>query len=211
MIRYKFWKELQEYSSTLGTEFVDESQIDAVYDKAKYAVKLVQLYDETLPKDQKLLLNISTIATLNQGVYGMYASTEDKKFLGQQALAKLRLRFGNEAVQKASQDGSLNRLPVIVLKHYAPEIDTSQIKSSDIIHVNVRQHLMKHGDSLNAILEIASTIVHECTHELERQLKGSTSEAGPVVAERVFMGWVGQNWQKILARIPQLGSMMKNS
>lgn len=211
MIRYKFWKELKEYGSTLGTEFVDETQIDAVYDKAKYAVKLVQLYDETLPKDKKLLLNISTIATLNQGVYGMYASSEDKKFLGQQAAAKLRLRFGDEAVQKAVQDGSLNRLPIVVLKQYVPDIDTSQIKSSDIIHVNVRQHLMKHGDTLNAVLEIASTIVHECTHELERQLTGKTSEAGPVVAERVFMAWVKQNWQNIVARIPQLSSMASNS
>lgn len=211
MIRYKFWKQLQEYAATLGTEFVDETQIDAVYDKAKYAVRLVQLYDETLPKNKKLLLNISTIATLNQGVYGMYASSEDKKFLGQQAVAKLRLRFGNEAVQKAAQDGSLNRLPIVVLKQYVPDIDTSQIKSSDIIHVNVRQHLMKHGDTLNAVLEIASTIVHECTHELERQLTGKTSEAGPVVAERVFMAWVKQNWQNIVARIPQLSSMASNS
>ena len=68
--------------STLGTEMVDERQIDSAYDKAKFSVKLVQMYDETLPRDQRLLLNISTIATLNKGVYGMYSSAEDKKVIG---------------------------------------------------------------------------------------------------------------------------------
>lgn len=210
MIRYKFWKELSEYASTLGTELVDERQIDAVYDKAKYSVKLVQLYDQTLPKDKKLLLNISTIATLDRGVYGMYTSADDKKFIDSQAMNKLRLKFGNDVVQRAVQDNTLSQLPTMVIKQYVPDIDISQIRSSDIIHVNVRQHLMKHGDSLNAILEIASTIVHEATHEWERQNKGKTDEVGPVQAERVFMNWVKTNWNTIITRIPQLANFQNS-
>ena len=67
---------------TLGTELVDETQIDAVYNKAKYAVKLVQMYDQTLPKDQRLLPNISMIANLSlrPDVLGLFNSKENKKF-----------------------------------------------------------------------------------------------------------------------------------
>ncbi len=199
MISYKIWKILKE-NMTLGTEIVDARQLDAAYDKAKYAVRLVQLYDATLPADFKLLLNISTIATLNQGVYGMYASSEDRKVIGPQALAKLRLKFGDEMLRNRN----IERLPAAVIRQYVPDIDMKQIKPSDVIHVNVQKHLQTHGDSLNAVLEIASTIVHECTHELEKQRTGTTSEVGPVQAEKRFMEWVRSNWNTILQRIPQL-------
>lgn len=206
MISFKLWKILKE-DMTLGTEFVDERQLDAAYDKAKYSVKLVQLYDATLPADQKLLLNISTIATLNQGVYGMYTSAEDKKVIGPQVLAKLRLKFGDEMIQNQS----IQRLPAQVIKRYVPDVDLNQIKSSDVIHVNVQKHLQTHGDSIGAVLEIASTIVHECTHELERQKTGTTSEVGPVQAEQRFMAWVRSNWNTILSRIPQLKTLPQSS
>lgn len=199
MIRFKVWRIMNE-DATLGTEMVDERMLDSAYDKAKYSVKLVQLYDSTLPAGQKLLLNISTIATLNQGVYGMYASSEDKKVIGPQVLAKLRMKFGEEMIQSQN----MGRLPAAVMKQYIPDLDMNQVKSSDIIHVNVQKHLQAHGDTLNAVLEIASTIVHECTHELERQTTGKTSEVGPVAAEHRFMAWVHNNWNTILARIPQL-------
>jgi hypothetical protein len=58
-------------------------------------------------------------------------------------------------------------------------------------------------------LEIASTIVHECTHELERQKTGTTSEIGPVKAEGLFMQWVKRNWKTIITRIPQIASIPK--
>lgn len=199
MIDYKLWKILKE-NMTLGTEMVDERQLDTAYDKAKYAVRLVQLYDATLPQDMKLLLNISTIATLNQGVYGMYTSSEDRKVIGPQVISKLRMRFGDEMLKNQS----VEQLPAAVIKRYVPDADMNQIKSSDVIHVNVQKHLQTHGDSLGAILEIASTIVHECTHELERQKTGTTSEVGPVQAEKRFMAWVRTNWNTIMQRIPQL-------
>jgi hypothetical protein len=210
MIKFSFWNHFREYGSTLGTEFVDERQIDAVYDKAKYAVKLVQLYDQYLPKEKRLLPNISTIATLDSGVYGMYTSADDKKFIDGQAMNKLRLKFGNDVVQSAIQNNTLSQLPTMVIKQYVPDIDTSQIRSSDIIHVNVRRHLMTHGDSLNALLEIASTIVHEATHEWERQNKGKTDEVGPIQAEKVFMNWVKSNWNMIIMKIPQLGNLQNS-
>lgn len=191
--------------STLGTEYVDETQIDALYDKAKYSVRLVQLYDQSLPIDQRLLLNISTIATLNAGVYGMYTSSEDRKVIGTNLISKIRMKFGDEILQSQK----INNIPTAIIKKYIPDIDTKQIKSSDVIHVNVQKHLQKHGDSLEAVLEIASTIVHECTHELERQTTGTTSESGPVQAERRFMDWVNRNWKTIVSRIPQLVTIQR--
>lgn len=191
--------------ATLGTEFVDERQIDAAYDKAKFSVRLVQMYDQTLPKDQKLLLNISTIATLTKGVYGMYSSAEDKKVIGANALSKIRMKFGDDAIKTHK----IETLPAAIIKRYIPDVDLQQIKPSDVIHVNVNQHLQKHGDSLECVLELASTIVHECTHELERQKTGTTSEVGPVQAERKFMDWVRRNWKTITTKIPQLSSIPK--
>ena len=206
MKTFKNWV-LQKEQTTLGTEFVDERQIDAAYDKAKYAVKLVQLYDQSLPKNQRLLLNISTIATLTQGVYGMYSSGEDKKVIGANVLAKIKMKFGNDMIQSQK----FQNLPAAVIKRYIPDIDVNQIKSSDIIHVNIQKHLQAHGDSLECVLEIASTIVHECTHELERQNTGTTSEVGPVQAEHRFMDWVRKNWKTIVSRIPQLSSIPRKN
>jgi len=191
--------------STLGTEMVDERQIDSAYDKAKFAVKLVQMYDETLPRDQKLLLNISTIATLNKGVYGMYSSAEDKKVIGANVVGKIRMKFGDDFISSQK----INTLPSAVIKKYIPDVDLNQIKSSDVIHINVQKHLQSHGDTLECVLELASTIVHECTHELERQKTGTTSEVGPVKAEGIFMQWVKRNWKTITTRIPQIASIPK--
>ena len=51
-LNFKLWLE----AITLGTEEVDERQIDSAYQNAKFAVKLVQMYDKTLPANDKLLL-----------------------------------------------------------------------------------------------------------------------------------------------------------
>jgi|GEM_PF-3535820 hypothetical protein len=193
-MNFKNWLEL----NTIGTEDVDESQIDAAYDKAKYAVKLVRMYDSMT--NQSLLANISTIATLNSGAYGLYTSSEDKKQIGSSVLNKLRMRFGDDVMNS----NKINSIPNVVIKQYVPDIDLNQINPSDTIRVNIRRHVQEHGDSLEAILEIASTIVHEATHELERQTLGRTDETGPRQAEAKFMNWVKTNWNNIAVRIPEL-------
>jgi hypothetical protein len=58
-------------------------------------------------------------------------------------------------------------------------------------------------------LEIASTIVHECTHELELQTTGRTSEVGPVAASQRFLDWTKKNWNTIVGRIPDLARIPK--
>ena len=196
-LSFRSWLE----QNTVGTEEVDSRQLDAAYDKAKYAVRLVRLYDKMT--NQKLLTNISTIATLSQGVFGLYNSGENKKVIGPAAAAKLRMRFGQDVMA----NNTLNRLPTVVIKQYVPDIDERQIQPSDVIHVNVQKHLAAHGDSMATILEIASTIVHECTHELEMQATGRTSEAKPQAAERAFMTWVQRNWQTIRTQIPELTTL----
>ena len=85
-MNFKKWLE----QNTVGTDQVDERQINAIYDKAKYAVQLVRMYDKNLLK------NISTIAPLTSSVYGMYSSGENKKAIGNDVLSKIRLKFGND-------------------------------------------------------------------------------------------------------------------
>lgn len=183
-------------NSTIGTENVD-SKIDQLYDKAKYAIKLVQLYSRST--GQKLLNNISTVAPLYSGVYGLYNSAENKKVIGPAAANKIRFKFNQPMMQQ-----NLNRLPNSVIKQYFPDIDEKQIIPSDVIHVNVQRIVREMGDTKEAVLEIASTIVHEATHELEFQTKGKTDEVGPKKAEEVFKNWVRTNWNMVVSKIPQL-------
>jgi hypothetical protein len=198
---FRTWLEL----NTIGTEDVDESQIDAVYDKAKHAVKLVRLYDSLT--NQSLLKNISTIANLNSGAYGLYASSLDRKIIGPSVVNKLKMKFGNDIMDS----NKINNIPNAVIKKYIPDIDINQLTPSDTIQVNVRRHVQEHGDSLEAVLEIASTIVHEATHEIERQTLGRTDETGPRQAEATFMNWVKTNWNNIITRIPELKQIPSKS
>ena len=189
---------------TLGTDEV-ESQIDRLYDKAKYAVKLVQMYVKQLHgQDKDLLKGISTIAPLNSGVYGLYNSGENKAVIGQPMAGQTRFKFGAETL--ASQD-DIQRLPVSVIRKYVPDIQPNQIKPSDIIHVNVQKIVAELGDSMEAIIQIASTIVHEATHEREYRLTGRTDENGPKRAEQMFASWVSKNWDRILSSIPQMRTL----
>ena len=96
-------------------------------------------------------------------------------------------------------------LPKAVLKQYFPEIDEREIRESDTIHVNIRRILQEASSDLDAVLQIASTIVHESTHESEKEQTGKTSEVGPTAAEREFMNWAKTNMQKILSKHPELG------
>ena len=174
--------------TTVGTELVDSSKIDALYEKAKISVQIVQLYDKMT--NQKLLTNISTIAPLSSGVYGMYMSSENHKVIGKEVLDKMKLLFPKDIML----DKKLQTLPNAVLKQYLPDLDEKQIIPSDTIHVNIQKILKQLGDTPQAILEIASTIIHEATHELELQTTGKTSEVGPVAAERKFIDWSKSNW-----------------
>jgi hypothetical protein len=189
--------------STIGTEFVDERQIDAAYDKSKYAVKLVQIYSQMTGK--KLLNNISTISTLNQGVYGLYNSGENKKIIGNQVANKVKMTFGDDVIQGQK----LDQVPNAVIKKYIPDIDLKHLQPSDVIRVNVQKHIAAHGDTLETVIEIASTIVHEATHEIELQTTGQTNETGPENASKQFLSWVKSNWNTIIQRIPDLNKLQR--
>lgn len=195
MKNFKEW--LTENMATIGTENV-QSQIDNLYNKAKYAIKLVQLYDKMT--NQKLLTNISTIAPLNSGVYGLYNSAENKKVLAPIAANKIKFKFGQDVLSK----NNLQTVPNAVIKQYIPDIDVNQLKPSDVIRVNVQKIVREFGDTKEAVIEIASTIIHEATHELEFQTTGKTNEIGPKAAESKFKDWVSKNWKIILSRIPQI-------
>lgn len=193
MLEFRKW--LSE--GVVGTEEV-LSQIDSLYDKAKYAIKLVQMYSKAT--NQKILNGISTIAPLNQGVYGLYNSAENKRVIGPAAANKIKFKFG----QAALQSRNIQTLPQHVIKQHIPDIDERQIAPTDVIHVNVSRIVRELGDSPSAVLEIASTIVHEATHEKEFQSTGKTDESGPKKAEQDFKKWVQTNWKTIVSRIPQL-------
>ncbi len=192
MLRFTEWM-----PSTAGTDNV-ESKIDYLYNKAKFAIKIVQIYS----KEQRLglLKNISTIAPLNSGVYGLYNSGENKKIIGPKIANQIKFTFGNNALQQ----NKINKLPNAVVKQYIPDIDENQLIPSDIIHVNVQRIVRELGDSKEAIIEIASTIIHEATHSIEFQKLGKTDERNPKQAELNFKSWVSSNWPRITNLIPQL-------
>lgn len=186
---------------TLGTDEV-EDKINQVYDKAKHAIKIVQSYVRSAPgADRNLLKNISTVAPLDSGVYGLYNSAENKAVIGHAVANSTRFKFGGDDL--ASMD-RLQKLPTQVIKRYLPEVNPSQIKPSDVIRVNVRRIVREFGDTVEAVLQIASTIVHEATHENEYRNKGVTNETGPKRAESHFMAWARSNMNSILAAIPEL-------
>lgn len=203
-MNFKKWL-LQELV-TLGTEEVDDSQINAVYNKARYAVKLVQMYDQTLPKGLKLLPNISVIANLSLSprIFGLFNSKENKKVISNRVKQKIQFKFGSDVLNQHT----FEKIPEVVIRRYFPDILPDEIQQSDVIHVDVKNILRVYGDTPEAIVEIASTIVHECTHELEKELTGSTRD-GPgtavEVAEAKFKSWVKKNTPMIAARLPQIG------
>lgn len=175
-------------------EFMDQldaSQIEAIYDKAKISVELVRMYRPDF------LDNISTIANLASGAYGLYNSGENTKVLPPEY--EQRLIYWGQL--KKDQIGNI---PMRTIKQYFPDLDERKIRSGDTIHVNVRRILNQVQSDWEAVLQIASTIVHEATHRIERETKGQTFEMGPQGEERKFMMWASQNQQKILQRFPEL-------
>jgi hypothetical protein len=193
MLEFKKW--LSE--GTVGTDEVS-SQIDQLYNKAKYAIKLVQLYSRAT--NQRLLHNISTIAPLNSGVYGLYNSGENKRVIGPMAANKIKFKFGQDALLNQN----IQKLPLYVIKQHIPDIDERQLSPTDVIHVNVGKIVRELGDTREAVIEIASTIVHEATHEIEFQSRGKTDEMGPKKAEQDFKTWLNANWSLVLSKIPQI-------
>lgn len=184
--------------STVGTEEVDASQIMAVYNKALQSVELVRMYDQQT--GQRLLTNISTIGSLAPAnAYGVFMSSENQKVLGADVEAKIKLLYPNDP----TLGKKLQKLPKHTLLQYLPNLNPNSIIPSDVIHVDVRKHLLQHGDSPAAILEIASTIVHEATHVLEFEQTGKTND-GPASAakqaEGRFLGWAKANWPAISQR-----------
>ena len=188
--------------STIGTEDVEASQVISIYGRVKDSVDLVKMYDATLPRDQQLLRDISTIANLGSGsAFGMFVNSDNTNVIGQNVMSKINTIYPNDPmigkkVQKLSRKQILDHLPTEVKS----QIDPHEIQPSDIIKIDVRKHLAKYGDSPAAIIEIASTIVHESTHVLEYVEKGKTFDGpGTAVekAEAAFKAWVKANWSTI--------------
>ena len=146
-------------------EFVhkaDERQIDQLYSKAHIAVEIVNLYNP------RILDNISVIANLASGAYGVYKSGENQKILPKNLEANL-IYYGR--VDRKN----LNNIPKKTLVQYYPQV-ANEIREADTVHVNVRRIMQESGSDFEAIMEIASTVIHEATHEIERETMGTTSE-----------------------------------
>lgn len=205
-MQFKEWLNINELN-TVGTEDVDSSQIESVYDKAKIAVQLVRLYDDMArsdndsdPQTAKLLKNISTIVPLGSGAWGLYNSGLNRKVIGPSVANKIRFTFGDDVINSQK----INKIPNAVIKQHIPDIPTKEIQPSDVISVNVKDIVIKLGDTAKAIIEIASTIVHEATHELEHQIKAKTDESGPVRAEKAFKDWVKRSLSSIKGKFPNI-------
>jgi hypothetical protein len=176
---------------------LDSSQIERQYDKARISVELVRMYRP------EFLENISTIADLASGAYGLYNSGENKKILPPDYEQRL-IYWG-----KVKKD-QIGAIPTKMIKQYFPDLDERKIRSGDTVHVNVRRILSQARSDVEAVLQIASTIVHEATHRIERETKGQTFETGPKGEEQKFMNWAMQNLQMIIQKYPELGGQPQN-
>lgn len=186
------WKEFVQ-----NRKDTDFSQIESVYKKSHIAVDLVRWYNP------ELLNNISTIANLASGAYGVYMSGENKKTLPPEVQKQL-IYYGR------LNPKNIGNLPEKTIKQYYPNLTDQQIKQDDTIHVNVNRIISEKDTDLEAILEIASTIVHEATHEIERETTGMTSEIGPKNAENQFIQWATKNIKGILNKFPEIGQNTLN-
>ena len=163
---FKNWLQEQEtlnavFETTIGTEEVEAGQIESIYSKAKISVMMVRLYDQMT--GQKLLTNISTIANLAGSAYGVYVSSENKKAIGSDVINQIKLIYPNDP----ALGQKLQKLPKKTITQYLPQVNPQKIIPSDVIHVDVLRHMRELGDTPAAIVEIASTIVHEATHVKE--------------------------------------------
>jgi len=199
--------------SYVGVEDTDISQIDRIYNKSDLAVKVVQLYDQNT--NNKFLTNITTVTPLNQsGVYGLFNSAENKSILGKYDQTKFKVDVNN--LEK------IKHLPKPILRKYKiPEEIIKLIQRTDTIHVNVAEiyntfnqkyknkQMSPEEAQLNIIREIASTIIHESQHEIERNETGTTNETGPIAQEKLFNNWFNNNINLLKGRIPELFKVEK--
>jgi hypothetical protein len=169
------------FSTWMNQRGVDETQIDAIYNKAKISVELVRWYKPAL------LANVSTIANLATGSYGLFNSGENQDLLDPSEQQKIIIQSGGKVTHQQLHDPKYQSQ---VLQQYYPNVDARHIKPGDTIHVNVRRIIMQSKSDYEAVLQIASTIVHESTHDNEFRKVKHTSETGPVAEEHLFMRWV---------------------
>lgn len=170
---------------------VNENEIDQLYSKAHVAVQIVNYYNP------KILDNISVIGNLGSGAYGVYNSGENKKYIPPQ-LEKSLVYYGR--VNRRN----LDMIPKKTIQQYYPQVDLNQIKPGDTIRVNIQRIIREAGSDFEAIMEIASTIIHEATHEIERETTGTTSEVGPVKAEQAFKAWAMPKQAQLMRAFPEL-------
>ena len=110
--------------STLGTEDVDASQIESLYANVKKSVMIVRDFDKTRPIENKqnpvhvqLLRRISTIANLASGsAYGVYMSSENKKWIGPDVVNQIKLIYPNDPTigQKYQNIQFCNTFPILM-------------------------------------------------------------------------------------------------
>ncbi len=177
---------------------INEKEVDMIYNKTHIAVELARMYAP------ELMQNIATIANLASGAYGVYNSGENSKVLPQPIEQSL-IYYG-----KLNRK-NINNIPKLTIRKYYPNIPENQIKSSDTIRINVKRIVNEFPDDVSRILEIASTIIHEATHEYERENYGSTSEAGPVRRETDFMNWIKRGGKQQLDSLLKKYSIQQNT
>lgn len=177
---------------------VDQQQIDTMYDKAHIAVELAQQY--TKEREPDLLANVSTIANLASGAYGLYNTAENQK--------KLPPEIERWLIYRGVKKEDIGRVPQMILKKWG--VDPQKIEIGDTIHVNVKRILNQSKNNLDAVLQIASTILHEATHAKERESTGQSSEMGPKRHENDFMTWAQQKMDQILKSYPELNDGFSN-
>jgi len=198
-MNFKSWLNL--FETTLGTEDVDASQIESMYGRAKQSVQLARMYDETMPVNQQVLRDVSTIANLATGsAYGIFMSGETSKAIGPDIERDLQLIYPNDPMLGRKVQKLPKATILKILQQQKVNLDPKNIVPSDVIHVDVRRHLAKYGDSPAAVIEIASTIIHEATHVKQFEDEGHTEDGpGALVekAEAAFKNWVKTNWMRL--------------
>lgn len=175
-------------------KYIDIHEIESLYEKAHFAVQIVQMYEQATRKE--LLQDITTIANLTTTAFGLYNSEETKQMLPPNMQNQEMIGFGK--VSNKNQ----RFVPMKVLGKYLSKPELDKIKTQGVIRVNVKKIMNKFiGDDKRIVLEIAATIVHECTHEIERRDTGNTSEGSAQNAERMFLQWAETNWNMIAQKL----------
>jgi hypothetical protein len=224
--KMKFAEWLVEFNiGTLESELVDFNPIKSLFGKSDKAVELVRAYDaaegehkwlkdhlkwEGPRNDFGYLLNVATVAPLSGTVYGLFNSRENQRILDPD-IKRPGIKFKQKSPltgEELNQQNFMKDLAFNVIRQKYPDVDPNKIHDSAVIHVNVPKIIQDlklkgySGQELDRAIvkEIASTIVHESTHQLERTWLGNTNEATPRKAEERFMNWLERN-PNLLANI----------